>query len=428
MRLPMSAAASPLRRSHARVFVGVQLLALVVLAVMTGQRFHVWAAVDEVQHYDYVQTIAEDDRLPEIRDPIHPEIPRNPATAGLGSYSYEAFQPPLYYLLAVPAFSVPDDYETKLRAVRQFDAVLLLLAAGVVFLLARAVLPQRPLLGFAAGLGVLLWPGVVARAVTISPSALELLVVNALLLALWRVQQGAGRRWLAAAGALTGAALLTKTTLIYVVPLVALVLALDWRRRRDTRALAVAAVLPVLMLAPWLAFNHHHYGSWTASAQARELQRSTVNPNHRDYGLAEVGSFTRRLFDNVLPTEWAGQLDAGWVQAAVLALDLLLFGAWVVLVCLRRRGPPARALWFFGLPVLVGYASLVVVLLAEQWPSFNLRYLYAVLPGLAISVVAAMPERRAWWLVGASALLAAALWVDMAGAFYFKDVGNALGI
>lgn len=419
-----------------RVLVAVQLLALVVLAGVTVQRFQVWAVVDEAAHYDYVQTIADDGRLPLITDVNHPEVraildhtypgpsPRDVNMSNLESHSYEAFQPPLYYALAAPAFLVSRDHVTKVRWVRWFDVALLLAATALTWLLARAVLPSRPLVGFASALTVLLWPGVIVRAVTISPTALEILLVTALLLVLWRVREGAGRRWVIAAGALAGACLLTKTTLAYVVPLAAVVLAVDWRRRRDTRALLVAAALPVAMLAPWLAFNQHHYGSLTASDQAHAQQMPQVNPSGKTYGLSDVRAFTRRLFDNVLPTEFKRQLDVGWVQIAVLGVDLLLFGAWLLLV-LARRGPP---LWFVGVPVLTGYAMLVAIMLGENWPSFNLRYLYAALPALAIGVAAALPERRVWWVVGASAALVAALWVDMAGAFYFKDVGEALGI
>jgi 4-amino-4-deoxy-L-arabinose transferase-like glycosyltransferase len=416
--------------------VAVQLLALVVLAGVTVQRFQIWAVVDEAAHYDYIQTIADDGRLPLITDVNHPEVraildhtyprpsPRDVNTSNLESHSYEAFQPPLYYALAAPAFLVSKNHITKVRWVRWLDVLLILATAGVAFLLARAVLPGRPLLACANALNVLLWPGVIVRAVTISPTSLELLLVTTLLLVLWRVREGAGRRWVIAAGLLVGACLLTKTTLVYMVPLAAVVLLVDWRHRRDTRALLVAAVLPLVMLAPWLAFNHHHYGSWTANRQAHTQQMPQVNPSGKEYGGSELRAFTRRLFDNVLPTEWKRQLDVGWVQLAVYAIDLLLFGAWLVLV-LARRGPP---LWFLGAPVLTGYAVMVGILLGENWPSFNLRYLYAALPGLAIAIAAALPARRAWWVVGASAALVAALWVDMAGAFYFKDVGDALGI
>jgi 4-amino-4-deoxy-L-arabinose transferase-like glycosyltransferase len=405
-------------------------LALAVLAGVTVVRFGVWAAVDEAAHYDYLLTVAEDHRLPLIGDSNHEvtrEISfrtyprpsgRDPAALGLAGHSYEAFQPPLYYLLAAPAFMLRSDHLQKVKAVRAFDALLLLLAAGAVWWLAGLVAPQRRELAAAAGLSVLLWPGVVVRAVTISPTALELVLAIVLLGVLWRIHAGAGRRWMAAAGALLAACLLTKATLVYLVPLAAFVLV----RRRDARGLALATAIGLLLIAPWLAFNHHHYGSLTADRQARAQQRPLVNPTGRHYGASDVAHFTRRLLDNVLPTEWRKQLDVGWVQVAVLLLDALLLGGWLLVA---RRGPPA---WFFIAPVIAGYVVMVVVLLGEQWPSFNLRYLYAVLPGLAIGVVAAAPERQARWGVVASLALVAALWVDMFGAFYFTGVGHALGI
>lgn len=423
-----------------RLLVALQLAALVVLAGVTAQRFHVWATVDEEPHYAYVQTVAEQGRLPLLDDLVSPEVqaitdrtwprpsPRDPSTLGLGGRSYEAFQPPLYYLAAAPAFAIAGDHRTKIKVVRLFDALLLLAAAGLLWRLARAVMPRTPLLGLAAGLVVLLWPGVIVRAVTVSPSALEIVLVLGLSLALWRVQAGAGRRWLLGAGALLGACLLTKTTLVYLAPLTLMVVALDWRRRRDTLGAVLALALPVLALAPWLAFNHAHYGSLMADEQARAQQRSTLNPSNREYGADDAVHYTRRLFDHVLPEEWRGQLGEPWVRIVVLAVDVALFGAWLVLALTRRRGPPARRLWFFGAPVLTGYLVMLAILLAENWPTFNLRYLYPALPGLALAVAAALPVRRAWIGVAACSVLVAALWIDMAGAFYFSDLGRAVGI
>jgi hypothetical protein len=81
--------------------------------------------------------------------------------------------------------------------------------------------------------------------------------------------------------------------------------------------------------------------------------------------------------------------------------------------------------------VLTGYLMLVVTLLSANWPSFNLRYLYPMLPALAAAVAAAVPprgERLAWAVVAGCCLLLAAVWIDMAGAFYFTDAGDTLGI
>jgi hypothetical protein len=100
-------------------------------------------------------------------------------------------------------------------------------------------------------------------------------------------------------------------------------------------------------------------------------------------------------------------------------------------VVLGVASPRRRVIWFFALPAATGYAMLVITLLSANWPSFNLRYLYPLLPALAVAVAVAVPrgrERLAWGVVAGCSVLLAAVWIDMAGAFYFTDVGAKLGI
>jgi hypothetical protein len=205
-----------------RLLVAVQLAALLFAAVATAARFPVWALVDEAAHYDYVQSIAEDGRIPvldedhvhddvlEIDEDTYPYPARVPAEArGLFGRSYEGFQPPLAYVVAMPAYALPSDHEVKLRALRGLGVVLLGVAVLLTWLLARRVVPDAPLAAFSAALTFLLWPGVAVRAVTFSNAGLELVAGAALSLALWRALTERSERWLVASGALMGAALLT---------------------------------------------------------------------------------------------------------------------------------------------------------------------------------------------------------------------------
>jgi hypothetical protein len=418
----------------------LQVMAVVVLGAATVARFHVWADVDERPHYDYVQTVAEDGRLPLLTDLVHPEVqaitdrtwpapsPVDPASRGLAGRSYEAFQPPLYYLLAAPAFLLEPDHLRKVKVLRAFDLLLVLVAVGLLWPLARALRPEDPLLPFAAALTVVLWPALLVRGITVSNAALELPLATALLLVAWRVATAPGRWARVALGLLLGACLLTKSTLIALAPLVLLVAAVDWRRHRDTAGTAFALALPAALLAPWLAFNLAHYDALTPSAAAREQQQPFVNPEQGEYGVPDAVERTGRMPDQVLPVEFLGQLDVPWVRAATA----LVFAALVVpAVVLAVVAPRRRTVWFFALPVLTGYLMLVVTLLSANWPSFNLRYLYPMLPALAAAVAAAVPprgERLAWAVVAGCCLLLAAVWIDMAGAFYFTDAGDKLGI
>ena len=136
-----------------RLLIAAQILAVTVLAGITVARYPLWTLVDEGAHFDYVQSIADDGRLPVVTDLVSPQVeaiaehvypapPRkDPAKIGLGGRSYEAQQPPLYYLLAVPAFAAGgSDYKTKARVIRAFDVLFLLGAIAVFLALCRDVL------------------------------------------------------------------------------------------------------------------------------------------------------------------------------------------------------------------------------------------------------------------------------------------------
>ena len=274
----------------------------------------------------------------------------------------------------------------------------------------------------------MLWPGVLVRGITVSNAALELPLVTALLLVTWRLGTEPRRGTRVLAGVLLGACLLTKSTLISLAPLVLLVAAVDWRRHRDGVGTGLLVALPAALLAPWLAFNLAHYDALTPSAAAREQQRPFVNPDGVQYGVGDAVERTGRMLDQILPVEFLGQLDVAWVRVATALVVAALV---VPAVVLAITSPRRRVIWFFALPVLTGYAMLVLTLLSANWPSFNLRYLYPVLPALAVAVAVAVPrgrERLAWGVVTGCSVLLAAVWIDMAGAFYFTDVGEKLGI
>jgi 4-amino-4-deoxy-L-arabinose transferase-like glycosyltransferase len=420
-----------------RWLVGVQIAALLVCGVTTVARFHIWAPVDERAHYAYVQEIAEHGRLPRIDDVVSWQVQaitdntwprrsdRDPAQLGLTGRNYEAFQPPLYYLLATPVFAVVPDHRDKVFALRGFDFALLAVAALLLFFLARAQLPEAPLVAYSAALTVVLWPGVLARGITASNLPLEMVLVAALFLSLTRAEQRGDTRALLAAGVLLGACLLTKTTLVCLVVPFALVLARNVRAA--PRATLAAAVLPGVVLAPWLISNVVRLGTLTANNAAQRQQTPLLYPQGNTFGLDDVPDRLRHLYDGVLPLEWAGQLDVAWVTAAVLLLIVpLLLGALASI----RSGRPLVLLP--GSALVAGLLIAVVTAIAAHWDIFLLRYLYAVLPALAIAVAATLYRTAGASVITAGVcvhtVVLGALWLDMAGAFYFTNVGRALGI
>ena len=280
-------------------------------------------------------------------------------------------------------YAVAGDHERKLRALRVLGLVLLGVAVALTWLLARSALPEMPLAGFSLALTFFLWPGVVVRATTFSNAAPELALGAALSLALWRALSKRSEGWLVASGALTGAALLTKLTMAAFAPALA-VACVAFLREGRRRAVLAAAVLPAAAVAPWIAFNLHHYGAPTGSERVQELMSPTLNPDRVDYGVGDLVGKHVALLNGVLPDEW-------WVEflsSAKRRLRDVFMGLVLLLPLLAAVRIPAadrrRALAVLLLPLVTGVVLMSVSLLAENWDAFYARYLYGALPGFAV--------------------------------------------
>ncbi len=430
-----------------RVLVALELAALLVLGGVAVARFHVFAEIDERAHYAYVQEVAEEARLPVLgRDTISWQAQaiddgswprrsaRDPARMGFAGQSYEAFQPPLYYVAAAPWFAVGGDHRDKVFVVRAFDLLLLLLAVALLARLARAVFgPERWLLPFALALGVVLWPGVLVRGITLSNQALELPLALAFLNAVWEARARRSAAALVIAGGLLGLLLLTRLTMVYLAPLLLAALVPVARERGARAAAAGALALPALLLAPWLASNLARYDALTANTLARDMQEPVLNPARQPYDLASVPDRAVRLADAVLPQEWWPEYGRALLGTGLrtLAIALVLLAAYGAIrrPAVLRSGAAA----VLALPVVLGVAMMALVYALSDWDLFFPRYLNPALPALALFGAWAWRERggeervltgAAW---GAAALVAVA-WVVMAGAYFFTDAGASLGI
>lgn len=429
------AAASGQRLAGA--LVAVQLATIVVFGVLTVQHFFIFAPVDERAHYSYVQILAEQHRLPlvdrdyvstqveSITDDLYPlRSPIDSRLNGLRGRSYEAFQPPLYYLMAVPVFDLSSNYLDRVRLLRGFDLVLMLAALVALAALAREVSRGRgSLLAFSLGLTVLMWPGVLVRAITVSNASLELPLVLWFLYAASRSWRTRSARWLLVTSIIFGLCLLTKLTLVYLGP-VLLILAI--RRRSGAgarRALAegVAVLLiPLILLAPWIAFNERHFHAPTANAVARTVQKPQLNKHNHHYSAADLPSLNAGLLDPLLPEEWSAQAGGPAVTALAGLFDLVLLGGLVIAAARARRERPDRPPFvLLGLPLVLCVVMMNLTTLFADWSIFQARYLFSVLPALAILSALVIGRRRA--LLGVSALLSVSmvgLWTSLAVVYY----------
>jgi 4-amino-4-deoxy-L-arabinose transferase-like glycosyltransferase len=437
------------RASPAAILIALQLAAIVVVGGVTAVRFHIFASVDELPHVSYVQDIADQGALPflgrtyvywqmeAIEQDTYPRRSSvDPRHYGLAGYSYEAFQPPLYYLLAVPAFEIPSNYRDKVIAVRLFDLLLLAAALAVLWPLARAVARERWKAAYAAALAVVLWPGVIVRVITVSNAALELPLTLLYVLAVWEATRRRDPRLLLAAAGVLGLCLLTAMTLIFLIPLLALPAWSLLRERRDRGTLiwlGAAAILPLALLAPWVASNEVRYGALTATALAKQLQAPVVDPSGRSYGVGSVLAWLGRLDRAVLPQEWWTQYGKPGLGLVLRLLPGVLIAAALLPAIRRPRllASPQAALLASPLPL--GVLTMVAIVLFADWPSFLPRYVNPTLPLFALFAAWAWmrtrPREAATLACAAAAsLIAAFTWVYMAGAYYFTHVGAALGI
>lgn len=432
-------------RDPAHILAVLQIAAIFVVGAVTVGRFHIFAAVDERAHLAYVQGVAEHARLPRVgRDYVSWQelaieehtYPRpsslDPRLLGLRGSSYEAWQPPLYYALAAPAFLAPSDYRDKIVAVRAFDLLLLLAAVAILALLAKAVFEERWRVPYCLALSTILWPGVIVRAITVSNVALELPLVLLYVLALWNATVRPRSRSLLAAGGLLGLCVLTQLTLVCLAVLLAVPLAAQLRKRRDRQAcgtVTLALALPVMLVAPWLALNESRYGALTASTLVKHLT-APYAPMGSGVDAVVLGlwHFTR----TGLPQEW-WQEYTGMLGTSLIALPAaLVIGALPVL-----RHPQllrSRAAGLLAAPLPLGLATLVGIALLADWPaSLFPRYVNPMLPLFALFAAWAWTQvgiggKPLLKLAALSSCVVVLIWIYAGGAYYFTNVGASVGI
>ena len=408
-----------------RAVIAVQLAVIVAAGMATVLSLPKFTG-DEIAHFSYLQSVAEEGRLPllgptlispqaeAIYEGTYPSPGHlDPAKRGLSGRSYEAFQPPLYYLLAAAPFRLAGgNYVVKMRVMRLIGLGLLLAAALLLWRLATEVIGDagkaEPYFAFA--LTGLLWPGIVLRTVTISNSGLEFLIGIGLTLVLWRAWQRRSVGWLIGAAVLVGVGLLTRLTIIVFIPgllvcaFVVLRQAQISARTRWLAALGVVAI-PALMMAPWLLSNLDRYGSLTGSRVVRQLMEPFFNPDGIKYTVSDIPGRLLVVTRAPLAEEWWIELLSPlkrWVLTLLMTALVVLAPLGVLSVKPSERR--TQLLVLLALPVGVGLIWMCYVLLVLNWDFFLPRYLYPTIPGLMLLAAVSLGRLRS----GARALTVSA--------------------
>jgi hypothetical protein len=331
-------------------------------------------------------------------------------------YSYEAMQPPLYYLAAEPAWSLGiqlGGVPAGIYTARIFSALLAALLAPLTYLLIRVVRPDS---GASAWIGTgfaVLTPGYIVNTSQITNDGLAAALGAGLLVLAavsardgWTAQRGL------AAGALLGGVAMTKLIAAGLGPF--LLLALLWPGpqpyRERLRAALLAGLAAVVVALPWLIVNVTVYGQPIPS-------RATQGLLGEVFGVPPPTlKYLYQSAHNVAVTFWTGEpyralpftRQLTWVVAGLSGL----VGAGLVAGIVRQRRN-------FSLPALLaaGTAVQTIWVLASPYVShvggmMPGRYLYPVaaaifaLYGIGLAELPSLLSRLAAGAGGLTALAA----------------------
>lgn len=373
-----------------RRFLWLLLVVFAAKGVIFTYIFPPFSGHDEVAHYAYEQLLMEEGRVPLIPDPAaydaaykngdnptFDEIPdyfqkyhrymtpdwfyrsETPnqvirTVTYLGDYLpagwiYTANHPPLYYLLMAPVWALTDGHspEFQLYAFRLAAIPLGMLTVLFAYLTARRLFPGDTFLAVTVPTFVAFQPQIAYEAAMLNNDILAILTTSA---CLYLIVVGLQNRftvglcaWL---GFALGLGLLSKSTAVMVMPVIALamILRLGWKRigewlPKGALVLAIAG----LVSAPWYLYMLKTYGSISALDEILRLQWW----NNQD---GVTNSIADQLFDR----------DFAWMRWKE---TWGMFGWRLIPI----GGTLLNVLWWLTLLAMVGVVAWVVLVALFRW-------------------------------------------------------------
>lgn len=413
----------PARRSRGGVLgLLVVLATFLALATTTAWLTPAWEANDEVDHVQYVQSVAAGE-IPVIGDNI------------------ESAQPPLYYAAVavwMKALGIDEDFTTEVTPAVQSgglpelqlehdytaaereaaEAVHWLRLLSVVFglvtvlctyLAGRLVGLSTPVT-LAATATVALWPKFLLISATVQNDSLVTALCSVLIVLVLRwVRPGTGSGWSAgrvglalAIGLVAGGAALTKYTSLPVVGLLGLVMLgvalrpLRWRRLVEIVLVGVAASA---VLGWWLLRNIDRYGDPLASEANAAYLREVLPGLAVSVPFVDGQRFGEFVPRTLLDSTW---YTGGWNQfllpfALNLALTLAAGAALVGALRVSLRGGTTGGTPFLARHSAVLWAALAagfvaLLLIARQTTQAQGRYLFVGMVAIALFLVVGTAE------------------------------------
>lgn len=286
---------------------GMHLVTTPVLPNNTGSFIN---APDEPAHLEYIRILTTEHRLP-VR----------------GDSTYEWHQPPLYYVLAAPLYALGP------MAIRALSILMGALSLGLIFLSARKLFPNDPVLSvLALGIAALLPMREAVTASVGNDVLTELLFSLFLYQLIGAFTNGFTIRNAIPLGLTLGAALMTKATGLLLVPILFAALFLLWRQGESKpavfRGAAWILVLALVCTAGWYGRNIQLYHELTPiKAFVHEFE-----------GTAKASDWLGRPMTVDL---WSGSLQSG--EPMTRAGYLSLVANWTFRTFWAAYTPPALA-------------------------------------------------------------------------------------
>lgn len=246
-------------------------LVYVIIATLFATQTPDWQTPDEPAHYNYIQQIAENGRLPfiEMGDWDQAYLDELRSTRfdaalldNIDTIQYEDHQPPLYYLIATPVYLLTDGSLTALRLFSMlFGLVIIICAYGI----GQALYPDRPQIGLGAAALVAFVPQHVHILASVNNDTLAwaVIAVTLLLTIHYVISDYPQRNTPILLGMLVGIGFITKSTTYFMGGIVVLAILLRWWRAReiDLSRHIVLFLIPALILGGlWWGRNIAVYG------------------------------------------------------------------------------------------------------------------------------------------------------------------------
>ena len=379
----------------------------------------VWNRVDEAQHADFViqlshgvypiadRTLIDPETLrlmqstgaygiqgpgtyptPDVTDMAPPPTDMSARANGawtarhLWQLSYAAAEPPLYYALMVPLWTVTDRIAgttAAIYAMRLVNAAIIALLAPMAAFAAGKLAPSHPEVAIGAVVLVALLPGLAFDGTRLSDDALSA-VLGGLAVVIAASCIGRVWSWRAAllVGAAMGAGILAKPIVVGIAPAVAVAMlvpaeATTWRSR--SMKLTVATLVGLGCVTPWLLFNLQTYGDPIGATRIGHLFSALPLPVTPAFMVVDAAFF--------VVTFWGGEpLDALPEASAVIAIGVLVAVIAAFGLVLGRR-LVARPPLVVYLVAVGGLVTVAFILPGASLASSHGRYLYPGVPAVA---------------------------------------------